>query len=344
MKRWILFILVVVFLFSGVSPVYASSNNFNTENVKIVINGETVNTERYSIWDNARLLVPARTVFAKLGASVDWYAETGQIKINNGTKSLTMLVGDRSLKVNNTYVKMDTSPILYNGVIMVPLRYVAEALKASVVWNGDSRSVTVNYRNSPIVTSRGDEGNRHVVVIDPGHGGSEPGAIYGGIAEKDLNLAIAKELNKLLLEAGIKTYMTRNDDTYVGLYQRSSFANKLNADLLISIHNNADRSPGIKGSMSLYYPLGGNSNGNLNAKAFANIVQNKLTGVLNTGDLGIIPRPYLAVLRTAKMPAVIAEVGYMSNQNELKKLKTSSFKQSAVEALKKAVLEALSKI
>jgi N-acetylmuramoyl-L-alanine amidase len=344
MKRWILFILAVLFLFSGVSPVYASSNNLNTENVNIVINGETVTAERFSVWDNARLLVPARTVFAKLGASVDWYDKTGQIKINNGTKRLTMFVGDRNLKINNTYIKMDASPCLYNGVVMIPLRHAAEALKASVNWNGDSRSVTVNNRKMPIVTSRSDEGNKHVVVIDPGHGGSEPGARYGGIAEKDLNLAIAKELNKLLSEAGIKTYMTRNNDTYVGLYQRSSFANKLNADLLISIHNNADRSRGIKGSMSLYYPLGGNSNGNLSAKTFANIVQNKLTGELNTGDLGIIPRPYLAVLRTAKMPSVIAEVGYMSNQNELKKLKTVSFKQSAAEALKKAVLEALSKI
>ena len=335
MKRWIMLILVGVFLFTGVNPVNASSKDLNTEKVKIVIDGQTVSTERFSVWDNGRLLVAARTVFEKLGASVDWHAETGLIKINNGIKSLTMLVGDRSLKVNDKFVKIDTAPCLYDGVIMVPIRFVAEALNASVVWDGNSRIVNVYYRKSPTVTSKDDEGNRHVVVIDPGHGGSEPGAIYGGIAEKDLNLAIAKELNKLLLKAGIKTYMTRNDDTYVSLYQRSGMANKLNADLLISIHNNADSSNGTKGSMSLYYPLGGNSNGNLSAKAFANIVQNKLNGELNTGNLGIIPRPYLAVLRTAKMPAVIAEVGYMSNPNELKKLNTSSFKQSAAEALRR---------
>lgn len=77
---------------------------------------------------------------------------------------------------------------------------------------------------------------------------------------------------------------------------------------------------------------------------FASVVQKELTGDLNTKNLGVIPRPHLAVLRTAKMPAVIAEVAYMTNKGELSKLISSTFKQKAANALRDAVLAALKMI
>lgn len=193
------------------------------------------------------------------------------------------------------------------------------------------------------VPSRGDVKREFIVVVDAGHGGADPGAVYGGVNEKDLNLSIAKKLNKLLEASGIMTYMTRTDDSFIDLYDISGLANKVNADLLISVHNNADSSS-TKGSMSLYCPNKNNSKGNLTAYNFAAIVQKELYGELDTHNLGVIARPNLAILRTAEMPAVIAEVGYMTNKAELGRLETEAFRQKAAEALKNAVLEALGNI
>lgn len=177
-----------------------------------------------------------------------------------------------------------------------------------------------------------------VVVIDAGHGGKETGAIYGGVYEKNLNLDIAKRLNNLLKAQGVKTYMTRTDDRYVGLYARSELANKVKADLFVSVHNNA----GYKkdsGTMTLYYP-----NANQTGKKVASIVQKSLTSTLGSRSMGVISRPNLAVLRTTDMPAILAEVGYMTNSKELSKLKTSSYKQKAAEALNSAILKSLNEI
>ena len=343
MKRVIVVLVIFIFSIGGMHPVFASTY-LNKENVSIIINGVKVKTEQSAIWSKSRLLVPARSVFKNLGATVEWYAESGLIEVTKEKTSIKMKLGDNNATVNNVNVKVEAPPVLSNGTLMVPVRLVAENLKAKVNWDGVSRSIQITDKSFSPSISRGESERKFVVAIDPGHGGSEPGAIYGGTKEKDLNLAIAKELNSLLMAAGIKTVMTRTNDTYVGLYKRSDIANNAKADLLISIHNNADTYKGTKGSMSLYYPYGGNAKGNLTAKEFASIVQKQLTGKLDTINLGVIQRPHLAVLRTAKMPAVLAEVGYMSNSSELNRLKSTAFRKSAAEALKNAVLKALDEI
>ena len=137
--------------------------------------------------------------------------------------------------------------------------------------------------------------------------------------------------------------MTRDNDSTVSLYSRSGLANNVGADLLVSIHNNAGQSK-ASGSMTLYYPGSQKSKGNLSSYEFAKIVQTNLNKHLGTKDMGVIKRPNLAVLRTSNMPAVIAEVGYMTNSAELSKLKTEWYRQEAAEALRNAVLQSLNKM
>lgn len=179
-----------------------------------------------------------------------------------------------------------------------------------------------------------------VLVIDPGHGGWDSGAIRSGVKEKNLNLDIAKRLQKLMKKHEVQVYMTRTTDKYVGLYDRSAFANEKNADLFVSIHNNADRR-WMKGSMTLYYPGAVRTDRGLSGRNVASIVQRELTGRLGTVNRGLVSRPNLAVLRTTKMPAIIAEVAYMSNKSDMAKLKTASFRQKSAEALEKAILKIL---
>lgn len=175
-----------------------------------------------------------------------------------------------------------------------------------------------------------------LVVIDAGHGGKEVGAVYGNVQEKNLNLDIALKLNDILRSKGIKTYMTREDDSYVALYERAHIANDLNAALFLCVHNNAFYSS-ENGTETLYYP-------NAKSKSFAQIVQNSLISYLGTKNRGIVERPGLVVLKATEMPATLAEVAFITNSGDRSKLLDEGFRQKAASALSDAVIKALNQI
>lgn len=182
-----------------------------------------------------------------------------------------------------------------------------------------------------------------LVVIDPGHGGTETGAVFGELLEKNFNLDIAVRLNALLKKKNIKTYMTRDDDINVDLYDRADIANELNAALFISIHNNAIGDPDYGGTMTLYHPDEKPYRG-MTGKRLAEIAQEKMLEILGTKDRKIIPRPNLVVLRETKMPAIIAEVAFMTNKQDRESLLNEEFRQKAAQALCNAVVQALSEM
>lgn len=332
-------------LISGVGSSNAAAyTGYVKTGMGVIINGEIISFERNPVINNSRILVPGRTVCESLGAKLDWYENQGRIRITKGDTVIEMYIGSSTSQTGNTASRMDVAPYLQNGTVMLPLRFTAESFGYMVSLDQRSNNVVIGSGAADPVVSRGDERKTFKVVIDAGHGGSDTGAIVSGVYEKTLNLDIAKRLQALLKAEGIKTYMTRTGDTTLGLYERSGLANSVNADLLVSIHHNAQREKWVAGSMTLYYPYGGNSKGELSAKAFASIIQDKLSGAIGTKDLGIIARPKLAVLRTAKMPAVITELGYMTNRTEFKNILSTKFKQNAALALRDAVIKSLGKI
>ena len=175
-----------------------------------------------------------------------------------------------------------------------------------------------------------------LVVIDAGHGGHDPGASYGDLKEKDINLTTALALKRKLENAGFKVYMTRERDNYVQLYDRAAIANQLNADLFISIHANAARNTAAKGVETLYAPDA--SRNNLN---FARVIQSGL--LLGTGgvDRGVVSRPELVVIRETKMDAVLVEIGFLTNEDDYIKLKTNSYLEKAADGIFRGVLQYL---
>ncbi|MDP4093917.1 MAG: N-acetylmuramoyl-L-alanine amidase [Bacillota bacterium] len=182
-----------------------------------------------------------------------------------------------------------------------------------------------------------------LVIIDAGHGGKDPGAVYGGLNEKDVNLDISLRLSALLKSKNIKTYLIRGDDSYIGLYERTFIANDLNAKLFLSIHNNSlPEDTSVGGTMTLYRPSTGN-NGSITGKQFAQLVQEKLLAGIKTKDRKLDERPLLVVLKYTKMPAALAEVGFLTNKTDRTNLESATFKQKTADALSKAVIEALKK-
>ncbi|HEY9059662.1 MAG TPA: N-acetylmuramoyl-L-alanine amidase [Pseudobacteroides sp.] len=181
-----------------------------------------------------------------------------------------------------------------------------------------------------------------ILMIDPGHGGEDLGTYFGNVLEKTVNLDISLRLGKMLESDGLKVVYTRKDDSSVGLRERSDMANEKDVTLFLSIHNNnmPDNS-NYKGTETLYCPGGSTGNGKINGERLAQIVQGELIKRLGTIDNGIIARPNLSVLRRTEMPAVIAEIAYISNYSDRNSLSTAYFRQETAEALYKAVKRAL---
>lgn len=146
------------------------------------------------------------------------------------------------------------------------------------------------------------------VVIDPGHGGKDPGAQSSGRSEKDYNLSLSLKVNTLLMnEPRIKPYMTRADETFVSLNDRASFANNLKADLFISLHANKAESSSASGTESFYY--------HTNSQTLAQIIHKHVLKAVGLKDRGVKTAGYVVIKKTT-MPAILIESGFLSNQND----------------------------
>lgn len=148
------------------------------------------------------------------------------------------------------------------------------------------------------------------VIIDAGHGGVEPGAVYNGRQEKDDTLQLAYDLGSALERRGIQVEYTRVSDVYDTPYEKALIANASNADIFVSIHRNAMPVPGsASGIQSLVY-----SDTGVPALLAKNI--NEELALVGWTDLGVVERPGLVVLRETKMPAVLVEVGFIDNEKD----------------------------
>lgn len=214
-----------------------------------------------------------------------------------------ILVDGEPLEVPEAYISAE-------GMTMVPLRAVAEALGCEVTWDPDTRTVSI----TPASVPREEETPEYsaLVVLDPGHGGEADGADYGGVQEKNLNLSIAAQAAEILEEAGVTVIMTRTDDSYVDLYDRTGLANDLGADLFVSVHCNANVDhDDVTGIYTCAYSEG------TRGWRLAQLLHQTMRAATGADDFGIEERPNLAVLRTSWMPAALVECGFMSTQSEL---------------------------
>lgn len=221
--------------------------------------------------------------------------------------------------------------------------------------------------------------NIELIVIDPGHGGKDPGAVgrkYGTM-EKDIVLDISKRVRDYLIKKGLDVRMTREDDTFIPLGERTQFANRLGADLFVSVHANASERVEPRGCETFFLARAKNDE----ARAVAALENSAVrfeekgaSGYDNLSDLDfilmdIVQNEYLKessdlaemiqvefsrhirvpnrgidqagfyVLNRAYMPAVLVETAFISNMEEERLLRSQSFRQDAAEAIAKGILE-----
>ena len=148
------------------------------------------------------------------------------------------------------------------------------------------------------------------VIIDAGHGGQEPGAVYEGRQEKEDALQLAFDVGNALERRGISVSYTRVSDVYDSPYEKAAMANASDADIFLSIHRNAMPVPGTaSGVENLVYEDSGT------AGALGRNIGEALAEAGWT-DLGVKERPGLVVLRNTKIPAVLVEVGFINNEKD----------------------------
>jgi len=175
----------------------------------------------------------------------------------------------------------------------------------------------------------------NLVVLDPGHGGSDPGAMRDGIQEKDVVLQIALKTGKILEKKGIKVSYTRSSDATVELEERSKIANRLNAALFVSIHANANTSTAPSGTETHFYaPLSTPSlfEQRTERSELAALIQSELIKRTGRVDRGVKESNF-SVLRNTKMPSVLVETAFISNPEECTLLCSNSFQQSVAEGI-----------
>ena len=211
-------------------------------------------------------------------------------------------------------------------------------------------------------------GEVHTVVIDAGHGGHDPGTSHFGLKEKYLALDIAKRLRTELQAAGLDVVLTRETDQFIPLSGRPAIANRLKADLFISVHINANRSSRISG-VEVYYPrtsvvsswaqwppnvypsevsLPSTTvkqmlwdlvlrNTRTHSRKLGQEICRSLRDGLQVPCRAVKPARFV-VLREAWMPAVLVEVGYVSNQAEATRLGSAEYRQAAAGSIARGVI------
>lgn len=173
------------------------------------------------------------------------------------------------------------------------------------------------------------------VIIDAGHGGSDPGSSGNGIIEKSLTLSLSKLAKQMLEDAGINVVMTRSTDDYITLSERSRIANDSNADLFLSIHGNA-----FNGSASGIETYWYDKYASAESQRLAQTVQKEVIKATNGRDRGA-KKGNFHVIRETKIPSALLEVGFIDNPDEAEKLKQKSYQQSLVQGLVNGILSFL---
>lgn len=173
---------------------------------------------------------------------------------------------------------------------------------------------------------------KNKVVLDPGHGGTDYGAIREGINEKDITLDLTQRVASILKSKGYKTAMTRTDDIYIGLQERCDFTETENPEIFVSIHVNSAVATDPYGIETHYY--------HEPSKELAEVIQKHLIQNIDTKDRGILKSKFYVINHT-DVPAVLVETGFLSNPNERAELITEKRKQATAKAIAEGIIEYL---
>lgn len=337
-------ITIIICLVLGIGPMIkegmqTSSNKKPSQQSEHV--GNTQDTEHSSEQESESEKEPEVQVAGDVDITLPTGASERDVEIVNDYGNKKVYI--RFAKVDENYSKEQAqkgkskyiSGISYekeeeDGVLTISLNTVCESF--------------YSFKNGHLMMDFKDvhEVYDKIVVIDAGHGGSEPGAIRKDIKEKQLNLDIVLQIKALfdeVDESKVKVFYTRTEDVHVPLQERSLLANALKADLFISIHNNSQGKEEFNeynGTMVLFSESGVKESEKLARKCLSHVVKN--TG---SKDQGLILGDYVYIVRSSEVPVALIEVGFMTNEKELDNLASVSYQKKVAKGVYDAIMESL---
>lgn len=169
-----------------------------------------------------------------------------------------------------------------------------------------------------------------VIVLDAGHGGTDPGAQRGMTNEKDITLSVVKYLSEFLKAQGVEVHLTRVDDTFISLQDRVDITNKTNPNAFVSVHVNAMESSNEISGLETYFQTE-------QSKELASDIHKSLLDTLKVPDRNIRKAKFYVINRT-EVPSVLAEIGFISNQTEREKLISPDYQKQVAEGLAKGII------
>ena len=189
-----------------------------------------------------------------------------------------------------------------------------------------------NVSQTQIQRNNGDVNSRPLVIIDPGHGGSDVGATRNGIYEKDIVLAMSKRLGRILQQMGYSVMYTRTEDIELDLEPRVQIAENARARVFVSIHVNSldAKASQVSGVETYHAP-----NASL-GKSLAQLVHQQIVASTGANDRGVRSARFHVILRTS-MPAILVETGFITNPSEASRLVNSSYQERMADAIAKGI-------
>lgn len=230
------------------------------------------------------------------------------VKVDENGKFVGVATGE-------TFITLESEggTYLYQVLVKEPTQQVMAA-RTLTATTGKTITTNSNYR----------------VFIDAGHGGSEPGACANGLKEKDLTLAIALKVQRILQGQGIEVVMRRTTDTYLNFRDISAVANNSGADAFASIHINSATTTAAYG-IETYY-----GTNRFDSKPLAESVQKQLIKSTGAYDRGVKINDYNVVEDTI-MPSILTECGFISNKSEAIKMSTNSYQELLASGISKGI-------
>ena len=214
----------------------------------------------------------------------------------------------------------------------------------------DNGSYYVDANGAWVKDASKDKNTKRSIFLDPGHGGSDPGAISGGVREKDLTLSVYNKVSSKLASLGYTVLTSRNVDKDVDLVDRADQANKANADMLLSIHFNAGGRGIARGIETYYYQATADRVPKINkenhnnterlerSRKLANKVQQNLLYQTGANDRGV-KRASFTVLRETSIPSILVELGFIDNPEERNKIKTNEYQERLANGIVDGIVE-----
>ena len=314
--------------------------------------------------------VPLVRLCETYGLDCKWdsYIRTAVITKNG---KIILRPGSDRILVNGDEKKLSAPVVFTNGTVFVPVSFVRNNLGIIVITTPSDRAV----KEMPAFRPSGRYAIR-TIVIDPGHGGRDAGAVGRRLRlkEKDLNLAIAKKLKSILEENGIRVILTRTNDVFIPLEERVRIANSSGADLFVSVHVNSSRSRALNGFECYYLSEATDDNAratealeNASFKTdegaslehsngldktlwdmkltenrresaeLATQICNSVENNLLTRKRGVKTARFYVIKRTT-IPSVLVETGYISNKFEELKFRDDTYIDRLAEVISKGIL------